>query len=85
LHFPEVPIAKLQFFNRDPKDNTSLKDKLDYYIWLTELAEKGKIEARSIQYFSPILMLVYVTTCEACLILTGNSERQIQWQLGCNI
>ena len=28
---------------RDPKDNSRVKDRLDYYIWLAKLAEKGKI------------------------------------------
>lgn len=28
---------------KDPKDNSRTKDRLDYYIWLAKLAEKGKI------------------------------------------
>ena len=39
----KVSLTNLLLSARDPKDNTSLKDKLEYYIWLAKLAEKGKI------------------------------------------
>jgi len=29
--------------SRDPKDNSRDKDRLEYYIWLAKLADKGKI------------------------------------------
>jgi alkanesulfonate monooxygenase SsuD/methylene tetrahydromethanopterin reductase-like flavin-dependent oxidoreductase (luciferase family) len=29
--------------NRSPTDNSRQKDRLDYWIWLAKLAEKGKI------------------------------------------
>lgn len=28
---------------RDPEDNSKSKDRLDYWLWLAKLAEKGKI------------------------------------------
>lgn len=30
---------------RDPEDNSRTKDRLDYWLWLAKLAEKGKITA----------------------------------------
>jgi len=30
---------------RDPKDNTKEKDRLEYYLWLAKIAEKGKISS----------------------------------------
>jgi hypothetical protein len=32
-------------FQRDPKDNTKTKDRLEYYLWLAKIAEKGKISS----------------------------------------
>lgn len=31
--------------HRDPKDNTKTKDRLEYYLWLAKIAEKGKISS----------------------------------------
>ncbi|KFA70190.1 hypothetical protein S40285_04415 [Stachybotrys chlorohalonatus IBT 40285] len=31
--------------SRDPEDNSKTKDRLDYWLWLAKLAEKGKITA----------------------------------------
>lgn len=31
--------------HRHPTDNAHTKDRLDYYLWLAKLAEKGKITA----------------------------------------
>ena len=33
----------LNTVHRDPKDNSRTKDRLDYWLWLARLAEKGKI------------------------------------------
>ena len=30
-------------FDRDPADNSRFKNRLEYYIWLAKLADKGKI------------------------------------------
>jgi alkanesulfonate monooxygenase SsuD/methylene tetrahydromethanopterin reductase-like flavin-dependent oxidoreductase (luciferase family) len=32
-------------FYRHPTDNAHTKDRLEYYLWLAKLAEKGKITA----------------------------------------
>lgn len=36
-------IRILLIHHRDPEDNSKSKDRLDYWLWLARLAEKGKI------------------------------------------
>lgn len=38
----QVEVVML-ILNRDPADNSRTKDRLDYWLWLAKLAEKGKI------------------------------------------
>lgn len=45
IHYPRRTIARIlaDSNQRDPEDNSKSKDRLDYWLWLAKLAEKGKI------------------------------------------
>ena len=36
-------LQYLTSFSRNPNDNSRNKDRLEYWLWLAKLAEKGKI------------------------------------------
>ena len=48
--------------SRDLKDNTKEKDRLEYYLWLAKIAEKGKISCiffADSKYYSPKMNSVF--------------------------
>jgi hypothetical protein len=54
---------------RDPKDNSRIKDKLDYYIWLAKLAEKGKITS-----------IFFADTYAGMMILKSRPHFNLKWE-----